>query len=455
MSAENVYLVAILGGGVAGQTAGVFAGQANLLPACVLEGDQFGGALALSHSVRNWPGVLDAPGGKIVDDIRAQAAASGVESIGGTATRVDLRAWPRVVEWKDHATGKTRVLRAYAVVLATGREPRRLTVPGERENFGRGVSTCAICEGSQYRDKTVVVVGGGDGAIAEAEYLSNLAATVYLVVRGPSFRARLARTRERVAAKANVRVLFQSEVVDIKGNGRQLAAVTVRTPQGPVRIEAQGLFEAIGSTPRSELFRGQIDLDGAGHALLRHHQQTSVDGVYAAGDLVDHAYALAPKAADEASVAALQAGEFLQERGVAGSAGEKKQERAEERGSVRALQFMSDLTNLVEAGGVVVVDVYIERCQPCKLLSKVLDGLVQEFAGRVSFVKFDAGNDDMLTDSVSEYARGLARARQRQDLNLDRFPTLLFWNQGRLADVVLGGQSRDDMLGHLERLFGY
>ena len=506
------YQVAIIGGGVAGQTAAVFVGQANLLPACLLEGDQPGGALAQSHSVRNWPGVLDAPGGKIVDDIRQQAIANGIEDFHGTVTRVDLESWPRRIEWQDPVTGTRRVLLAYAVILATGRKSKRLGIPGEAENWGRGVSACAICEGSQFQDQTIVVAGGGDGAIAEAEYLSNIAAQVILVVRAPHFAARIAQARDRVLAKPNVRVVFRAQVIQVfpfepstrspppgyspdtnsRRNDRNgfLEGVRIQTPAGVVDIAAQGLFVAIGSIPQTHLFREQVHLDETGHVVLvpGQQQQTTLPGVFAAGDIVEHVYALAPKAADEGSVAALQSAEFLQSVGVQSApasasrilVGEERNRDSESssyltRGAMpkRSRQTITEETRamartrrmdsrtseiielasadqfeeLLETGNPIVLDIYATWCAPCKILSKVLEPLAREFAGRVTFVKLNAENAD-LKKKVKAYAE-----LKGTPLKVPGYPTLAFWNKGRLQEVVTGNQSRDAMLTHLTEQF--
>ncbi len=518
-SRNKVYAVVILGGGIAGYTAAVFAGQANLFPACLLEGEQPGGALAQSHSVRNWPGVIDQPGASIVEAIKVQAQANGVEVRSGVATRVHFGRWPRVIEWKDLATDELHVMYAYSVIIATGREPNRLLdVPGEQENFGTGVSTCAICDGGQFRGKTVVVVGGGDGAVAEVDYLANIAATVYLIVRGPALRARITQTRDRVLAKPNVRLLLNSEVTQINGSGSKssspfLSSVDVNTQgqSSSSRIAAQGLFEAIGATPRSAFLQNQVKTDANGYIRVYDGQKASVPGVFAAGDVLLSAYALAPKAANDGSIAALQAGEFLQAHRIplapaaasasllsgnsnsntssstsntsrSSSMGQKTtnallatspvlvtpnllslakvRDRSAGRvgdgnndaggGGVREIQSAKQLDTLLNPSNnkPVIVDIYAVWCGPCKLLGPMLESFaLTELGQQLTIVKLDSEKQELLNQLLA-YGR-----KSDPSFQVAGLPTLSYWQNGKLLHHESGRPSRTELSDTVQRTF--
>jgi thioredoxin reductase (NADPH) len=295
--------VIVIGSGPAGYTAGLYTARADLGP-LVFEGSQYGGALMNTTEVENFPGFPEGIlGPELMNRIRAQAERFGAELVSDDVTSVDL-------------AGPTKVVRtlsgqytADAVILAMGSAYRKLGLAREDELSGHGVSWCATCDGFFFRDRDIVVVGGGDTAMEEATFLTRFARTVTVVHRRDVLRAS-AIMAERAAADPKIRWAWNSEVVGIHGDSA-VSGVRLRdTVTGDERdLDAGGLFIAIGHEPRSELVKGQVDLDDEGYVLAglgdRPATGTNLDGVFAAGDLVDHTYRQAVTAAGTGCQAAL------------------------------------------------------------------------------------------------------------------------------------------------------
>jgi thioredoxin reductase (NADPH) len=305
---SEVRNVIIVGSGPAGYTAAIYAARANLRP-LVFEGSvTAGGALMTTTDVENFPGFPDGiMGPALMDDLRKQAEKFGAELIADDITDVDLRGDVKIV--KDTA-GDT--YEAQAVILAMGSGYRKLGIAGEDRLAGHGVSWCATCDGFFFRDQHIVVVGGGDSALEEATFLTRFASKVTLVHRRDQLRA----SKIMVArAETNDKIEFawNSEVDEIVGDEHLKSVVLRDTVTGEKReIDATGLFVAIGHDPRSELVRGQIDLDDAGYALVETGStRTNLSGVFASGDLVDHTYRQAVTAAGSGCAAALDAERYL------------------------------------------------------------------------------------------------------------------------------------------------
>ncbi|MEU6860278.1 thioredoxin-disulfide reductase [Glycomyces sp. NPDC046736] len=299
--------VIIIGSGPAGYTAALYTARANMRP-LVFEGFEFGGALMQTTEVENYPGFPEGiMGPELMDSWRKQAERFGAELVSDNVTRVDLtgeikKVW---VEDTEH--------RAKAVILATGSAFRPLNVPGETELMGRGVSACATCDGFFFRDQEIAVVGGGDSAMEEATFLTKFASKVTIVHRRDEFRASKIMA-ERALANPKIEVAWNSAVERINGEGGKVASVDlVDTVTGAGRtLPATGLFIAIGHDPRSELFKGQVELDESGYVKVASPStRTNLEGVFAAGDLVDHTYQQAVTAAGTGCAAALDAERFV------------------------------------------------------------------------------------------------------------------------------------------------
>ncbi|MCX8067816.1 MAG: thioredoxin-disulfide reductase [Anaerolineae bacterium] len=303
---EGLYDLIILGGGPAGLTAAIYAGRARI-HTLVLVGPLPGGQPANTDLVENFPGFPEGiEGQELARRFLAQAERFGVEMRYESATGVDFSTRPFVIR----TPGAT--YRARSVIVALGAVPRRLGVPGEDKFFGRGVSTCATCDGYFYRDKRVVVVGGGDSAIIEGLYLTRFAREVIVVHRRDQLRA----TRiyqDRAFANPKMRFVFNTVVEEILGE-KTVTGVRVRNVKtGETSIlEADGVFIYIGMEPQTEMFRGQLELDERGYIVTDRRQHTNIPGVFAAGDIQDPYYRQLVVAAGTGAIAAMEVERFLE-----------------------------------------------------------------------------------------------------------------------------------------------
>jgi thioredoxin reductase (NADPH) len=299
----------VIGGGPAGYTAALYSARANLQP-LVLEGFQWGGQLMITSEVENYPGYPEGVlGPKMMQDFREQADRFGAELVTDDVTKVDFSEHPFRV-W----VGDTEH-RAEAVIVATGATARQLGLESEVRMQGAGVTYCATCDGAFYRDKRVVVVGGGDSAMEEALFLTRFASSVALIHRRDTFRASPIMV-DRARANEKIEFVLDSVVEEVLG-GEKVNAVRVRNVKtGEERdLEAEGVFVAIGHDPATELFRGQLDLDDEGYILTEGKStRTNIPGVFAAGDCVDHVYRQAITAAGMGCQAALDAERWLSAR---------------------------------------------------------------------------------------------------------------------------------------------
>ncbi|MCK9893290.1 thioredoxin-disulfide reductase [Frankia sp. AgB32] len=306
-SDDDVRDVIIVGSGPAGYTAAIYTARANLRP-LVFEGAvAAGGALMNTTEVENFPGFPEGiQGPELMESLRKQAERFGAELVPDDVTEVDLAATPKIVKVED------QTFRARTVIIATGSAYRKLGVEHEDRLLGRGVSACATCDGFFFRDQDIAVVGGGDSAIEEATFLTRFARSVTVIHRRDKLRAS-AIMQERAFANEKIKFRWNAETVELLGEDK-LAGVRVRdlvtgeTEDLPVT----GLFVAIGHLPRTELVRGQLDLDEAGYVQVAHPTtRTNLDGVFACGDVVDHTYRQAITAAGTGCSAALDAERFV------------------------------------------------------------------------------------------------------------------------------------------------
>jgi thioredoxin reductase (NADPH) len=304
---QDVRNVIVVGSGPAGYTAAVYAARASLHP-LVFEGSvTAGGALMNTTEVENFPGFRDGiMGPALMDEMRAQAERFGAELIADDIVSMDLSGDIKTV------STVTDTYQARSVILAMGSAYRKLGLPREEELSGRGVSWCATCDGFFFRDQHIAVVGGGDSAVEEATFLTRFGSKVTMIHRRGELRASKI-MQERAFADPKLEFLWDSEVAAINGDER-LESVTIRSTVDGTEsnLPVTGLFIAIGHDPRSELIKGQIDLDDDGYVVVQHPAtETNISGVFAAGDLVDHHYRQAITAAGTGCAAALDAERYL------------------------------------------------------------------------------------------------------------------------------------------------
>ncbi len=300
--------VLIIGSGCAGLTAAIYTGRANLKP-LVIDGHEPGGQLGITTMVENFPGFPEGiMGPDLIESMRKQAQKFGAEFKSGTITEVDLSKRPFKV------TAGTETYETRALIVAAGATARLLGLESERKLIGYGVSTCATCDGYFFRGKDIAVVGGGDSAMEEANFLSRFASKIYLVHRRNEFRASKIMLDR---ARANEKIQFVTPVVveDIsdvtKGGVETMVLRNTETNQSST-LPVSGVFIAIGHVPNTRIFRGKLDMDENGYLITHHGSLTKVPGVFAAGDVQDHRYKQAVTAAGSGCMAALDAEKFLE-----------------------------------------------------------------------------------------------------------------------------------------------
>jgi thioredoxin reductase (NADPH) len=427
----------IIGGGVGGGTAAIYLARAGFRP-IVIERDSLGGAIVQSEAVENWPGALKIRGIELMERIRQQAEINGAVYLKKEVVSVDFSKRPFTITTRSLDNSQTiNTIQSRCCIIATGSSPNHLHILGESEYWGKGVSNCAICDGGLYRDKRVGVVGGGDAAILEALYLSKIAKEVTVIVRSDQFKGVDAKRKEALLALPNVKVLFRTVLRKINGNGQNLTHVTLVQDKSLERkMELDGLFLAIGSRPSTALFQGQLDLDERGYIVLKNGQQTSVEGIYAIGDVVDPLYKQAISAAGDGAKAALNLiqTDFSARPVQAPNQKEMVQKPIEEHSVVEITSIEQFEQELKTSSVPVVVDFYATWCSPCKRIAPKLEATAQVLIGKIKFLKV---NVDQLNELTSSY-------------RISSMPTVLFFNQeGVVQDRKVGESEIGDLLNRL------
>ncbi len=301
--------IIIMGSGPAGLTAAIYTARATLDP-LVISGTQLGGQISITSEVENYPGFPEGTTGpELVELMRKHAEKFGSRILVDEVTQVDLAKGPPF-RLKTHADE----FESEALIVCVGASPRRLGVPGEEEWIGRGVSFCATCDGFFFREKEILVVGGGDSAMEEAIFLTRFAKTVRVIHRRDELRAGETLKR-RAFSNSKISFIWDSVVQEVMGNG-SVEAVRVRNvkTEEEQELSAEGVFIAIGHIPNSDLFQGQLEMDSRGYLLTDEHMQTNIPGVFAAGEIQDPTYRQIATSVGQGCAAAIMAERWLEEQ---------------------------------------------------------------------------------------------------------------------------------------------
>jgi thioredoxin reductase (NADPH) len=417
MSHPAVENLVIIGSGPAGYTAAIYAGRANLKP-LVFEGFQAGGIpggqLMTTTEVENFPGFPEGvTGPELMQRMKAQADRWGAELVTEDVVSVDLSQRPFTVK------SAKRTVKTHSIIIATGATAKRLGLPSEHQYWNHGISACAICDGAvpMFKAVPLVIIGAGDTAAEEALFLTKYGSEVHMLIRSAQMRASKA-MQDRVLAHPKIKIHWNTQAIDVYGEAGFMTGVKLRnTHTGEeTDLAAKGLFYAIGHKPNTDLFEGQLDLDETGYIITRSDSvATSVEGVYAAGDVQDHEYRQAITAAGTGCAAALLAERWLSEHGLAQ---EFKTEVVEAPAATpkavptvtTSANFSLDNTHHIggyalrklyhESDRVIMVKYASPTCGPCHTLKPILGKVVEELADQIHYVEIDITEDPEIAESA-------------------------------------------------------
>ncbi len=434
--------VLIVGSGVGALTSAVYLQRAGI-QTLIIEGANPGGAIAQSPTVHNWPGELEINGQELVNKIRNQAVVNGAKIVSQEVTSVDFSRRPLEVTVRDvYDYEKVETLRAKSVILAMGSNPKLLGVPGESGDKGywtKGVYSCAVCDGGLYKDKTVAVIGGGDTAILEADYLSKIAKKVYVILRSDHFRTVETLRMKQLVKRENVEVLYNTKVSQIEGNGKKVTHLNLSTEK---KLPIDGVFVAVGAKPNSDILQKQLQLDPAGYIHLTQGQQTSVAGVFAIGDVVDPVYKQAISAAGDGAKAALQVENYLATYPPGKTINEPSDAKIVKTANttnspVQDIPSKEAFYDAVGEGSIpLVVDFYSPYCGPCKQLTPIIEDLAEKYAGKARFIKVNVTELSELATSYNVYS----------------LPTvMIFDGQGKMVERASGLEKASAVLKNLNK----
>lgn len=441
MSAANVENVVIIGSGPAGYTAAIYAARANLKPV-MFEGFQAGGLpggqLMTTTEVENFPGFPEGiTGPQLMQRMKAQAERWGTECYTEDVTFADLSQRPFTVRSQE------REFKTNSIIIATGATAKRLHLPCENQFWSRGISACAICDGATplFHGAELAVIGGGDSAAEEAVYLTKYGDRVHLLVRRDRLRASKA-MQDRVLENPKITVHWNTEAVDVYGeDGGYLQGVKLRNNQTGEEsdLPVKGLFYAIGHTPNTFLFQGALELDEVGYVVTKSGSvETSLEGVYAAGDVQDHEFRQAVTAAGTGCQAAMLAERWLSAHNLIrefrqDSAQREQYQREEEAKPVEETAETFDIGQTRHYGGyalrklfhdsdrLIVVKYVSPNCGPCHTLKPILDKVVDEYDGRIHFVEVDIeANPDIAENAMVTGTPTVQLFRDREILDQTR-----------------------------------
>lgn len=308
---NKIHSVVIIGSGPAGLTAALYTGRAFLQP-LVLEGPKPGGQLVGTTTVENWPGTQSIMGPRLMMDMRDHAQHFGAQFLSESAVSVDLSQHPFTI-----TTSKDKKLKTNSIIIATGASSNTLGCPGEKEYWGKGVATCAVCDGAFYPNKKAIIVGGGDTAMEHASFMTKFTHDITVVHILDKLTASPA-MQKRILDNPSINVLYNSTISSIDGDGQHVKSVTIENKKTGQKttVDADVLFLAIGQKPNSSIFKGQLAMDQLGYITHETKTQSSVEGVFVAGDLADYYYKQAIVSAGSGCMAALDCQRYLEAKNL-------------------------------------------------------------------------------------------------------------------------------------------
>lgn len=415
---DKIIPVAIIGSGPAGLSAALYTARGGL-HTVVFEGSLPGGQLMETSVVENWPGRPKILGPDVIKSLHTQAHDFGVYFIRDSVTSVDTSSWPYTLK-----TAQGLTVRALTIVIATGSTPRGLRetgyAPGEREYWGKGVTACAVCDAPLYKDAAVVVVGGGDSAAEEALQLAQYARSITILVRGDKMRASPA-MQERLRAYQNIHVSYNTTITAIKGDGAHVNGIDVMANGKAEAMVVTGVFLATGHTPNSKIFEGIVAMKNGYITTEGSAQKTSVDGIFAAGDVADTVYRQAGVAAGCGIKAGLDALEFLRTVGFdTQRIGVQKlfiPEVVGNRTTVHELASVQELEKLMKAGTPVLLDFFTQHCPTCAQMLIAVEQIAAQYKDELVVFK-------VAVEKMPELVQRLA---------ISAAPTVVLLHQGNVA----------------------
>lgn len=406
--------VVVIGSGVGALTTSIFLARSGLRP-IIISGKNVGGALTQSSMIQNWPGEYEISGVDLTKKMQDQAIKNGVEFRELEVVNVDFSKRPFSIKTEElYDKNKTNEFLVDYCVIATGSEPNKLEVKGESEYWTKGVYSCAVCDGALYRGKTVAVVGGGDSAILDAQYLSQIAKKVYVIVRKSDLKANEKKRAQNLFSQNNVEFLFETQVKEIKGNQDFVTNIVLEKKSSFSILDVDAVFLAIGSKPNTELFEYKVPLDNNGYIVKDQNGKTSIDGVYAVGDVADPFIKQAITASGDGARAAIALSESLFQKKnavqkdaphtVTKSSLDMKKEKNVKTNSdfcdqvVYIKDYNQFLQEINNSKIPIVVDFYASWCGPCRHLSPKLDSYAKQLKGKVKILKVDVQQNSQLAD---------------------------------------------------------
>jgi thioredoxin reductase (NADPH) len=422
---ENIVPVAVIGSGPAGLMAAIYSARAGY-HVVVIEGPQPGGLLTTTTEVENWPGDVSILGNDIIKGLRAQALASGVNFLQATVKTIATAAWPFVITTDDNLE-----LNCLSIVIATGSTPRKLCIKGEETFWGNGVTTCALCDAPFFKNKDVVVVGGGDSAVEETLQLLPYVKSVTVLVRGQAMRA--AQVMQDKLKNPKVKILYNHaprEIIGTTDDGVTAIKVFDKTKNLEYNLSASGLFLAIGHDPNTSLLKdSKVKIDMCGYIVPEgRSQKSSVEGIFAAGDVADPDYRQAGTSAGDGSKAGIDVQRFLQQINWTSDLQELFQSLMFKPNSnfisLKEISTLSELNELIESKPT-VVDFYAKYCPTCLQMLPVVEAVSAKFKEKINFVKVNVEFAPELVDYLKvlkvpcliAFKDGKPLARYHQILN--------------------------------------